>query len=328
MGGKPIEGIDPAVLEDDGVFYYTWGQGHCHMARLNEDMCTLDPDTFREALITHEDGREGFHEGSSLRKIGEYYCLVYASEYTEEYPNRGAAPTCLDYALSDSVYGPYKRAGRIIDNTGIDPSSWNNHGSVIKIGGQWYVFYHGSSNNTKYTRRCRVERIDVDEKSGRISQAEMTSSGFSQTLETAVTIPAACGFRVGGGACFTQKDGGFPLIHVTDGSSVSYRWFDFGEKGVDPEICADVRVLADGQLEVWINGEKAAGCPLQPDRQTEEAKEGKTERGMFRLPLKDVKGRTELTFVFRSRTAGELAELYSFCVNIQNEREEKENGNS
>ena len=27
MGGKPIEGIDPSVLEDDGKYYYTWGQG-------------------------------------------------------------------------------------------------------------------------------------------------------------------------------------------------------------------------------------------------------------------------------------------------------------
>ena len=34
MGGKPIEGIDPSVLEDNGKYYYTWGQGHCHICLL------------------------------------------------------------------------------------------------------------------------------------------------------------------------------------------------------------------------------------------------------------------------------------------------------
>ena len=69
MGGKPIEGIDPSVLEDNGKYYYTWGQGHCHMAELNDDMCTLNPDTYEEALINKDDDGHGFHEASSLRKV-------------------------------------------------------------------------------------------------------------------------------------------------------------------------------------------------------------------------------------------------------------------
>ena len=49
-----------------GEYYYTWGQGHCHMARLNEDMCSLDPDTYAESLISHDEEQQGFHEGSSV----------------------------------------------------------------------------------------------------------------------------------------------------------------------------------------------------------------------------------------------------------------------
>ena len=149
MNGKPIDGIDPSVLQDGDDFYYTWGQGKCRIAKLMEDMCTLDPDTYAECLISNEDGMHGFHEAYSLRKIGDWYVIVYASEYILRYPNRGGAPTCLDYAVSKNIYGPYERRGTIIDNTGVDPQSWNNHGSILKVNGQWYVFYHGSSNNCK-----------------------------------------------------------------------------------------------------------------------------------------------------------------------------------
>ena len=35
--------------------------------------------------------------------------------------------------MSKNVYGPYEYRGTIIDNTGVDPSTWNNHGSIIRI---------------------------------------------------------------------------------------------------------------------------------------------------------------------------------------------------
>ena len=153
------------------------------MAELNDDMCTLNPDTYEEALINKDDDGHGFHEASSLRKVGDHYVIVYASEFIDETHRNGGHPTNLDYAVSKSVAGPYVRKGRIIDNTGIDPQSWNNHGSIVKIENQWYVFYHGSSNNTKYARRARVERIEVDEERGIIEQVEMTSQGFSHGLD-------------------------------------------------------------------------------------------------------------------------------------------------
>ena len=80
MNGEPIHGIDPSVLQDGDDYYYTWGQGACRMAKLNADMCTLDPDSFAPALISHADGEQGFHEGSSLRKMTDLYksLLVHA----------------------------------------------------------------------------------------------------------------------------------------------------------------------------------------------------------------------------------------------------------
>ena len=259
MNGEPIQGIDPTVLEHDGEFYYTWGQGHCHMAKLNDDMCTLDKMTFAEALISSEPGQHDFHEGSSLRKIGNWFCIVYASEYIEEYPNRGGRPTKLDYAISKDIFGPYERKGTIINNDGIDPETWNNHGSIVKMKDQWYVFYHGSSNNCKYTRRARVEKIKVDEEKGGIEEAQMTSMGFADSMNPYNKLEAAYAYEVSGGAYFTQREDIYPLVNVKNGCSVSYRYLDFSSKE-SWNIRLEGKIYKNSEIRIYIN--KIEVCQL------------------------------------------------------------------
>lgn len=299
MNGEPIRGIDPSVLRDGDAFYYTWGQGRCHIARLADDMCTLDPATYVDALLSNDAGCQGFHEGSSLRKIGDWYVLIYASEYIMRYPNHRGAPTCLDYAVSRSPYGPYERRGTIIDNTGVDPQSWNNHGSILRVGDAWFVFYHGSSNNSKYARRARVERIEVDEASGLIRLAEMTSCGFAEALNPEEELPAAYGYRVWGGAYFTEKDGRFPLIRVKNACAVAYRYFDFGA-GSPRTLTLSCHCLQGGTAAILINGAEKAqvrveGCGPQ---------EVSADLGVL-------SGRAELRIVFSADHDGEILELDS-----------------
>lgn len=297
MGGQAIEGIDPSVLRDGDDYYYTWGQGKCHMAKLKDDMCTLDPATYVDALISNREEGQGFHEGSSLRKIGDWYVIVYASEYTLRYPNRGAAPVCLDYAVSRQVDGPYERRGTIIDNTGVDPQSWNNHGSILKIGDQWYVFYHGSSNNSKYTRRARVERIAVDEVNGYIHRAEMTSSGFSDALNPEEELSAAYGYRVWGGAYLTEKDGVFPLVNVRTGSAIAYRYYDFGD--ASPWVLTlKGAYLAEGTVSVLVNGERKGQAPLRPAGLAEVS-----------VRLENLCGRADVRLVFEAEHSLPILEL-------------------
>lgn len=298
MDGKPIDGIDPSVLQDGEDFYYTWGQGKCRIAKLMDDMCTLDPSTYAECLISNENEQQGFHEGSSLRKIGDWYVIVYASEYTLRYPNRGGAPTCLDYAVSKNLYGPYERRGTIIDNTGVDPQSWNNHGSILKVGDQWYVFYHGSSNNCKYTRRARVERIEVDEMNGYIKTAQMTSMGFADALDPTETLHAAYGYRVWGGAYFTEREDTFPLINVKNGSAVAYRYYDFG-------ACSDWQMNLTGvcknggMVKVLINGAEKACVPCLDENSAFSTM----------IILKDLEGLCDVKLIFAAEHSEEILEL-------------------
>ena len=223
LNGKPVTGIDPSVLEDGGRVYYTWGQFHLNMGELDGDMCSIKPESVHTDVLSNAPGREGFHEGSSLRRLGKKYCLIYASEYTPAAPNSGARPTKLDYAVSDTVYGPYERRGTVIDNDGCDPASWNNHGSVINAGGAWYVFYHASSNNSPFSRRARAERLTVDETAGTIAQAVPTTNGFAETLlPEHITSPVnACRFF--GGAYVTETpDGSFPCVGLRAGAGFSF----------------------------------------------------------------------------------------------------------
>ncbi|KAF1297543.1 xylosidase [Enterococcus sp. JM4C] len=163
----PCGGIDPAVfIDDDGSAYYYWGQLYSHGVKLNDDMISFDGE-IKENLVTEEE--HYFHEGSSMRKIGNLYYLVYSNI------ERGK-PTSLGYATSLSPLGPFTYQGVIINNEYCDPASWNNHGSIEKFNGQWYIFYHRCSRGVQQFRRLCIEPIAINE-DGTIDEVKMTSQG-------------------------------------------------------------------------------------------------------------------------------------------------------
>lgn len=162
-----INGIDPTALVEGDKVYYFWGQMSLQGAEINLKTASIVKETHVCDLLTQE--RDGFHEGSSIRKIGNTYYMVYADI------SRGR-PTCLGYATADNPLGPYEKRGIIIDNRGCDPKTWNNHGSIQIIHGKSYVFYHRSSENSVFSRRVCMEPI-VIHADGTIDEAEMTSQG-------------------------------------------------------------------------------------------------------------------------------------------------------
>lgn len=106
---------------------------HNSILPFNKDMVSFDEKTLVQDVVTEE--RYCFHEGSSIRKIGDTYYYVYADV------ERGK-PTALGYSTSKSPLGPFAYCGIIIANANGDPESWNNHGSIECFKGQRYVFYH------------------------------------------------------------------------------------------------------------------------------------------------------------------------------------------
>ena len=245
-GAERIEGprqIDPNIfVDDDGQAYYFWGQFSAKGARMNPDMKTLDLSTLVDGIVTEKDHH--FHEGSYVIKRNGYYYFIFADI------SRRGRPTCLGYAMSSSPLGPYTYKGVIIDNYGCDPSSWNNHGSLVCFGDQWYVFYHRSTHGCKSMRKACVEPI-VFLEDGTIPEVEMTSQGAGGPLSAFLPVPAgrACGLR--GHIRIREEEGAEVLGGIRDGDTAVWKYLDFSRRGAR-RILLDIIPGGSGNSGGWI----------------------------------------------------------------------------
>lgn len=133
---RGAKGIDPSVfVDDDGQAYLFWGQGYAKGAKLSKDMLSLEGE-IHDSLLTYE--THAFNEASSVRKRNGIYYYIYGGHQRHGESNCAT----LNYATATSPFGPYTYRGVIIDNWKSNKAVVNNHGSIIEINGQWYIFYH------------------------------------------------------------------------------------------------------------------------------------------------------------------------------------------
>lgn len=241
----PVLGIDPSIfVDDDGQAYYYWGQFSASGAPLLSDMLHIDESTIVQGLITEENHH--FHEGSSIRKRNGIYYYVFADT------SRGK-PGCLGYATAKHPLGPYTYQGVIIDNGGCDPASWNNHGCIAEYKGQWYVFYHRSSQNSQYYRRACCEPIFFDA-DGHIPEVKMTSQGPGPAFASGEIIPAYTACEVSGGAYVDAE-----VLRPASGSTAVFRYLQghgqtvtlrlFGSGHAEVQVLADRHPVSAGRME-------------------------------------------------------------------------------
>ena len=297
--------IDPGVLvDDDGSVYIYCGYKHSFMAELNpSNMYEVMPGTYKKDIIPASEPFE-FFEACSPRKVGDTYYLIYSPKCSSK----------LVYATSKSPRGPFEYRGVIIDN-GIDYPAGNNHGSIVKIKDQWYVFYHRTTNNTIMSRRGCVERIEILS-DGTIPQVEMTSLGFEESLspykETAAEI--ACVLK---GGCFITEKNVMerPVINILPGCVIGYKYFDFGKDYSCTSMKLFVKICGRGQpgiIRVKLDSED--GPEIGHGEITRDS-------GIIQIRLPNVTGRHAIFFTFESGRRGwikdcfenrELCQLVSF----------------
>lgn len=193
-GDKPGDDpqFDPGVLTENGVTHlYT---GFCPASdksrhgvmyvKLAPDMLTIIGEmklVIPSTPYAEGSGFEGheFFEASSIRKRNGLYYFIYSSTVMHE----------LCYATTDSLDKPFTFRGVVVSNADMHIDSYkpaekpmyygmNNHGSIVEIGGEWYVFYHRHTNGTVFCRQGCAEKITFNE-DGSIVQAQMTSCGLN-----------------------------------------------------------------------------------------------------------------------------------------------------
>lgn len=184
---KPIEGsysIDPAVyIDDDGAAYMyfggiwggqlqRWESGSYdpngslkdkkdpesdailpRIAKLTDDMLQF-AEPVKSIEILDENGQllktkdleRRFFEAPWIHKYQGMYYLSYSTGDTH----------LLVYATSDNPYGPFTYKG--ILNAPVQ--GWTNHHSVVKVKGQWYLFYHDTQISGKtHLRNVKVSPL-------------------------------------------------------------------------------------------------------------------------------------------------------------------------
>lgn len=238
----PCGGIDPAVfIDDDGTAYLYWGQLFSHGVKLSEDMVSFDRSEIVDNLITEEE--HYFHEGSSMRKIGDTYYYVYSNI-------EHGKPTSLGYSTGKSPLGPFTYRGVIIDNAPCDPASWNNHGSIECVNGQWYIFYHRCSRGREQYRRLCIEPITIMP-DGTIPEVKMTSQGPGEPFGNGESIYGYQACEVYG-KVFIGLDGKGSecLCNIADGDRVVFRYV----KSKNGFSRAEFHTLGAGTVRLLLDG--------------------------------------------------------------------------
>lgn len=285
-GEKDIWQFDPGVFrDDDGKIYLYTGfapksaniftamrspnVNGAMAAELEEDMLTVKLPLNRIAKTQHCSagtayrGHE-FFEASSMRKFAGKYYFIYSSVKGHE----------LCYAVGDSPMGEFRYGGTLVSigDVGISekPLNYlgNTHGSVEKINGKYYVFYHRQTNRHCHSRQACAEEITLNP-DGTFSQAEITSCGLNGgplKAEGEYEARIACNlFSVNGVKFYTMKtpagrhpyftqtgvdrerDGDQYIANFCNGATAGFKYFEF--KG-NKKISVTVRGKARGKMYV------------------------------------------------------------------------------
>lgn len=289
---------DPSVLvDDDGHIYLYYGYTSekiavklggsvslgCMVVELAQDMLTVVSEPvvcLPRDINTKGTGFEdhGYYEAPSMRKINGRYYLVYSSEVCHE----------LCYAVSEEPTKGFVYGGVIISNADIglqgrkDPVCLpgNNHGGIVCINGQYYIFYQRHTQCTQFSRQGCAEPIRILP-DGTIPQVEITSSGL-----TGGALPASGVWPAAYACHLTYKDSMkmlsyrdadsdiFPCIwedtsvaneskreqyiqNITDGTTIGFKYFM-------ADNVSGVRLLlrgdCDGSMELRSDDPKNGEC--------------------------------------------------------------------
>lgn len=326
---------DPAVIYADGKIFLYYGFAPtfldlpryagqdlkgCSVVELEEDMLTVKqgptivlPSSAYAVGTSFEENP--YFEAPSIRKINNLYYLVYSSVHTHQ----------LCYAISNHPMEGFQYGGVIISNGDVGyagrtekdmvMSVGNNHGGLVEVEGQWYIFYHRHTHLNQYNRQACAEKIEIDEM-GRIAQVTVTTSGMNNgLLEGGMSYPAViCCNLTNGKMGFlpsigrTGNQNNIPYItnegeekylaNITDRVEIGYKYIKL--KDIQ-NVGISYRGNGSGNLEIFTERHKICGSiEIKP------SDKWNTVSGKVTFEQHD----KELYFIYRGKEMIEIKDLY------------------
>lgn len=191
--------FDPgAVIDEHGVAWVSFGggdknksgtdfmPGNARIAKLSEDMLHID--SIAELPAPYH------FEANELNYINGTWVYTYNTNWKdrEEWPynNTDGKPTtcCMSYMTSKTPLNPksWIYQNNYLKNPGEYGYSYcNNHTTLLKYEGQWYIFYHNMTLKDYRGmkggfRSVCVDYLDVDEQNVKYKMGNMTMKGPKQ----------------------------------------------------------------------------------------------------------------------------------------------------
>lgn len=256
--------------------------------QLEDDMLTVKkgPEIIIPSLNygkgTPFEGNEYF-EGPSIRKINNRYYLIYSSVNTHQ----------LCYAVSDYPMKGFTFGGIIVSNGDVGyqgrteeeklMSVGNNHGGLVQVKGQWYIFYHRHTSLNQYNRQGCAERVYFQE-DGSIPQVTITTSGMNpDPLSGNAAYPAVycCNLTNGHMGALSSlgrsnPEADFPYLacekeeryieNIKKGTLIGYKYINLKET---KRIEVIYKTDREGIMEIHTkaDGEKCGTILMNPSKQ-------------------------------------------------------------
>ena len=266
-----------------------------------DDKEFVNPKTYSSIYPEEDPSDFNFFEASSIRQVGNKFVFIYSGFSGKEYGMRQSNST-LRYAYSDSPLGPWKNGGVLVDTRApmvcehgdsliMTNGNHNTHGSIEKIGEQWYVFYHRPPRGFGFARQAMVAPINVKCDDKTVSEGgKVVITGYdpysSNHRCVAVTTKnweytgaevTSEGFYIYGLDPYRYYSAGIasflsdvnmqqdnwdvwsdhaPITSVKSGAIIGYKFFGFG--GLDKDCCgikafAGAKKGNETKLNIWVN---------------------------------------------------------------------------
>lgn len=257
-GKYPGQAIDPFVFkDDDGQYYFYWGNGSLFGAKLNDDMVSfaqnpvnMTPANFREAPVV-------------FKRNGVYY-LMWSEDDT------GSENYQVAYATGSSPMGPWTKKGVILSKDLSLGIKGPGHHSILNIPNtdEYYIVYarHAIPDGNGFNREVVIDKMEFNP-DGSIKQVKPTLKGITDPvyIEKGDTESPKGHFQINDGADYANESTVTLSLEATDDSGLVHevRFSTDGKEWTDWEAYVTSKDFTlpsgDGEKMLFVEFKDQAG---------------------------------------------------------------------